>query len=102
METLSSRDSTAERAPAREAHTVTNAIAVSLSKGRRILFLCLYGILLFALRPLDLSAQALPTPTSLDPNENKTLTYIDWDGLDADGIQQPTQPETPVVSVKPD
>jgi len=87
----------------RERHTVTNAIAVSFSKGHRILFLCLLcGIFLFALRPLDLEAQALPTPTSLNPNENKTPTYIDWDGLDADSAQQSSQLETPVVSAKPE
>jgi hypothetical protein len=82
---------------------VTNAIAVSLSKGQRIFFLCLLcGIFLFALRPLNLEAQALPTPASLNPNENKTLTPINWDGLDADSAQQSSQPETPVVSTKPE
>ena len=80
---------------------MTNAIAVSLSKDHRILFFCLLcGTFLFALRPLDLEAQALPTPTSLNPNENKTLTYIDWDGLDVDSAQQSSQPETPVVPSK--
>ena len=82
---------------------MTNAIAVSLSKGQRIFFLCLLcGIFLFALRPLNLEAKALPTPASLNPNENKTLTPINWDGLDADSAQQSSQPETPVVSTKPE
>jgi hypothetical protein len=82
---------------------VTNAIGVSLSKGHRILFLWLLcGIFLFVLRPFDLEAQALPTATSLNPNENKTLTYINWDGLDADSAQQSSQPDPPVVSVKPE
>jgi hypothetical protein len=92
---LSSRDIQPQKGvAAREAHTVTNAIAVSLSKGHRTLFLCLLlGIFLFALRPLDLEAQALPAPTSLNPNENKTLTSINWDGLDADSAQQSSQPK---------
>jgi Omp85 superfamily domain len=82
---------------------VTDEIVVSFSKGHRTLFLCLLcGIFLFALRPLDLEAQALLTPTSLNPNENKTPSPINWDGLDADSAQQSSQPEAPVVSSKPE
>jgi Omp85 superfamily domain len=82
---------------------VKNAIAVFPSQGYRTFFLCLVcGIVFSVSAPVDLQAQALPAPLSLNTNENESLIYMNWDGLDPERTQQTSSLATSDVSAKPE